>query len=507
MKHQPLLAAFLICVLIAPTTLVAPIVGQQSRTTPTPQNAPPKPPVSQQNQTPPPEDPDDEVVQITTNLVQVDAVVTDRDGRPVADLTAEDFEILEDSQQQPITNFSYVTLAPEPVQPEASSASTKTLTPPPARLRPQQVRRTIALVVDDLGMSFSSTFFVRDSLKKFVREQVQPNDLVAIIRTSVGSGALQQFTTDKRQLYAAIERLRWTPNGRGGISAFDPVRRDPFDPNEKLIPNSAGGNRDPRIAAETSAQNAQAQREIEETREEIFTVGSLGAMSFVVRGLEELPGRKSVVLISDGIRVTNRGVISSRVADAMRRLVDSANRASVVIYTLQSQGLVTYGFTAQDDTTGLGLEALDAVQGSRQRRALDASAGLDYLASETGGLFMRNTNNYNAALRRVLNDQKGYYLIGYKPDAATFSAAGARKFVNLTVRVKRPGLRVRTRNGFYNVPNERLHTKPTTRLEQLRLAINSPFSSGELPVRLTSLFADYAEGGSFVQCCTWMPAA
>ncbi len=58
-----------------------------------------------------------------------------------------------------------------------------------------------------------------------LNEQMQPNDLVAIVRTSAGMGALQQFTTDKRQLYAAIERVRWYPSGRGGISAFAPIER------------------------------------------------------------------------------------------------------------------------------------------------------------------------------------------------------------------------------------------------------------------------------------------
>src|SRR5918912_27660 len=79
---------------------------------------------------------------------------------------------------------------------------------PPVRLRPEQVRRTIALVVDDLGLSFESTAFVRQALKKFVDQQLQPGDLVAIIRTAGGIGALQQFTSDKRQLYAAIESIR-----------------------------------------------------------------------------------------------------------------------------------------------------------------------------------------------------------------------------------------------------------------------------------------------------------
>jgi len=153
---------------------------------------------------------DDEVVRITTNLVQVDAVVTDKNGKLITDLRPDEVQIFEDGHQQKITNFSIV-------NPEASSAPLLPSAPldknapplPPTKLHPEDVRRTIALVIDDLGLSFRSTYDVRNALKKFVDQQMQPGDLVAIIRTSGGIGALQQFTADKRQLHAAIERVNW----------------------------------------------------------------------------------------------------------------------------------------------------------------------------------------------------------------------------------------------------------------------------------------------------------
>src|SRR4029079_8918845 len=103
---------------------------------------------------------------------------------------------------------------------------------PPTPVKPEQVRRTIALVVDDLTLSYESTYYVRRALKKFVDEQLQDGDLVAIIRTGAGIGALQQFTTDRRQLYAAIERVRWNPIGAGNVGAFAPLesRERSFDP-------------------------------------------------------------------------------------------------------------------------------------------------------------------------------------------------------------------------------------------------------------------------------------
>src|SRR5204862_2896358 len=132
----------------------------------------------------------------------------------------------EDGRRQDVTHFSYVVTnassAAPPAQPTV--AADKNAGPvPPVSLRADQVRRTIALVVDDLGLSFESTYSVRRALKKFVDEQMQAGDLVAIIRTSGGIGALQQFTSDKRQLYAAIERVKWYAGGRAGISAFAPI--------------------------------------------------------------------------------------------------------------------------------------------------------------------------------------------------------------------------------------------------------------------------------------------
>src|SRR5207253_3816627 len=136
----------------------------------------------------------------------------------------------EDGRQQKITHFTYYVAESRSAEKPTKPITTDKNVPPvpPNRLRPEDIRRTIALVVDDLGLSFESVYFVRRALKKFVDEQMQPGDLVAIIRTSGGMGALQQFTADKRQLAAAIERVKWNANGRAGVSAFAPFEAKPF---------------------------------------------------------------------------------------------------------------------------------------------------------------------------------------------------------------------------------------------------------------------------------------
>src|SRR5215471_680782 len=156
--------------------------------------SPPPPPVL------PEQKPEDvEVVRITTNLVQVDAVIADNHGKLVTDLKPEEVEIFEDGHKQKITHFSFslsaTTPAPQRVAKVAAPERTAPVVPP-APLRREDIKRTIAIVVDDLGLSFESIAYLRGALKKFVNEQIQPGDLVAIIRTSAGMGSLQQFTAD-----------------------------------------------------------------------------------------------------------------------------------------------------------------------------------------------------------------------------------------------------------------------------------------------------------------------
>jgi VWFA-related protein len=442
----------------------------------------------------------EEVVKLGVTLVQIDAVVTGANGKYVNDLKAEDFEIYEDGKKQKITNFSYVLTqpnAPNKREAEKNRATDKTPLPvPAARLKIEQVRRTIALVVDDLSISFESAHSVRAALKKFVDEQMQDTDLVAIIRTGAGMGALQQFTSDKRQLYAAIERVRWNLNGTGGISAFAPISatsEERFgDASQRNSRNP--GNDSPRGPRNSiDAQSARTTRrigDIDQFREEIFSVGTLGAMNFIIRGLRDLPGRKSVVLFSDGIALFGRdGEENLRVAEAMRRLTDLANRASVVVYTIDSRGLQTLGITAADDTRGLDADQVGERMQDRRNQFFDSQQGLNYLAHQTGGFLVSNSNDLSKGVTRVLEDQKGYYLIGYVPDDSTFKAVqGRRIFHKLSIKVIPANLKVRYRTGFYGIADEEARPAKRTKEQQLTAALFSPFAAGEIPLRLTSLF-------------------
>ena len=444
----------------------------------------PTPPPSRPTQERPQQPEGDDVVRITTNLVQVDAVITDKDGKLVTDLKPEEVEIYEDGREQKITNFSFnLSESTSPARDAKPTPVDKNAPPVPlSRVKAEDIRRTIALVVDDLGLSFESTHYVRRALKKFVDEQMQPGDLVAIVRTSGGMGALQQFTTDKRQLYAAIERVKFYMSGRSGVGAFAAI--EPPTPGER--------------GAEIDAAN----EELNQFREDVFAVGTLGAVNYVVQGLRELPGRKSVLLISDGFRIYSRGdpTRSYRTVQRLQRLVDEAGRASVVIYTMNATGLQTLGMTAADDLYGRDMEQLQDALSSRRNAAFETQEGLDVLARQTGGIAIKNSNDLSGGIRRVLEDQRGYYLIGYRPDQSTFDMRnGRRKFHRLSLKIKRPGkFNVRMRQGFFGVTDDE-RPKPRTVAQQLLNALLSPFGATGVHLRLTSLFGNNARAGSFMR--------
>ena len=413
----------------------------------------------------------DTVIRIRVNLVQVDAVVTDSKDKPATDLKAQDFEILQDGKAQVITNFSYISTAPAgpPVAPRAAQSKTGPPGPPPAVLKLTDVRRTVALVVDDLGLSFESIARVRESLKRFVDEGMQPGDLVAVIRTGAGMGALQRFTADNRLLHAAIDRVKYNSIGRVGVSSFTPLGQD------------------------------EGFESFNQAREEIFSAGTLGAVRYVLDGLRELPGRKSVVLFSENIRLFSAEGLNDRVMDAVRHLTDVANRSSVAIYSIDPRGLQTYNLTAADNPRGMTPQQVSEAPLRRSEQALRSQDGLVMLARDTGGLFLYDTNDIDGALRKVMDDGQSYYLIGYHPDAATFDQkTGRAKFHRVQVRVKRPGLHVRSRSGFFGTTDRQQQPVAHTREAQLAHAFTSPFASGAIHVRLTTLFSSAPQSGAFL---------
>src|ERR1035437_9873198 len=213
---------------------------------------------------------DNDVVKISTNLIQVDVTVTDLNGKPISDLKPNEIEIYENGQKQKLSNFSFIAYGQPVVEKKPKVVDKYAVPLPPAKLRPENVRRTIAIVVDDLSLSWESIAHTRDALKKFVNEQMQEGDMVAIIRTGSGIGALQQFTADKRILYAAIDKVKYNPLGTGGISAFAPMGESEMP----TVGSGAGGA----VTATEAQADENFQNEFDDIRASTFAAGTLGAL-------------------------------------------------------------------------------------------------------------------------------------------------------------------------------------------------------------------------------------
>ena len=435
------------------------------------------------------------VIRIRVNLVQVDAVVTDSKGHQVTNLGPEDFEILEDGRPQTITNFSYISTG-KPAGIEARAA-----TPPaatgmtgvaPVRLQPEQVRRSIVILVDDLHIAFENMVYVRKALNKLIDDDIQPGDLVAIFHTSGGLGVRQQFTNDKGVLHAAVDRLHYYLLGEWGRSG----ELTPWP----LRPEAAGefAGRDELKTLKKYFESAE--RSESDFRQVPTTVGTLVVLEYVLGGLRDLPGRKAVFLVSEGfpfcadLICRPRGEIEQETAKRLREVADLANRSAAVVYTVSASGLPTFTLGASvgsPPATGSLIYPQMVWWAQDENRWLyfDAQWPMASLAKQTEGLFVHDDNDIAAGMHEMMDDLSGYYLIGYKPSADTFKEDKVgRGFHPIQVKVKVRGLHVRSRPGFFGIPDRDARPVNRTREEQLKAALISPFGTSGVRVELTPQF-------------------
>ena len=430
------------------------------------------------------------VFSVSTTLIQIDTVVTDSKGRQVTDLKADDFQVKVDGKLQPITNFSYVhldspnvnraSLSPQASQSPLTSAS------PADVLKPEDVRRSMVLVVDDLSLSFQSMYYVRRSLKKFVDEQMQPGDLIALWETGRSNSVFQQFTSDKRVLQAAVDNLRWNPVGLGLIDPFENPGPDVRRMASLLTTGTTGPP--PGSSNATLQQGADSANETAYSRLDA-TVGTLDMLGQLMDELRPVGGRKAVVLFSDGIDLPGvsvpgsslQGFRNDELLTRFRHLIDKANRSGTVVYTVDARGLVY-----------LAPQQLAALELSQQ--------GLLQLAEDTGGFATVNNNTFNYALQRIEEEQHGYYLIGFKAPSAISAdhPATLADYHSIKVTVNGQGLHAHSRSGFFGETDEASRPKYATRQQQMMAAVQSLFNKSDLHVRITALYRRTAKGESVV---------
>ncbi|HXK10556.1 MAG TPA: VWA domain-containing protein [Vicinamibacteria bacterium] len=402
------------------------------------------------------------VVRISVERIQLDAVVTDKHGRHVTDLRPEDLEVYQDGRKQQLSELAYVRVgerAPAANSPEATR-SEPGAAPAPSSVAPQ---RTILFVVDELSLSAHGFDSMRRALKYSI-ERLDANDRVDIVSTVRGFSTLA-LTTDRTANLAAVAGLRRTPWTRPELSrlvAAAPLSPHGYgadDPMRVLytdgLRSPLGARYDGGVMFDLNARLA---------------LRSIAVVKEAVRALRDVPGRKALLLVSEGLASLDALSLSEMhflywpldrlygdaddLPGALKRLAEFAARAGVVIDVVDPRGLVSAGLNAEDkvEVTGAGLELGQEVQ-ARHLGLFHEQSTLQYLADETGGLAKLDTNDMAGAVSSIVADLSGYYLIGYAPEAGTFDDHGFHSF---EVKVKRPGLKVRTRKGFYAVTDEQV---------------------------------------------------
>jgi len=182
----------------------------------------------------------------------------------------------------------------------------------------------------------------------------------------------------------------------------------------------------------------------------------VNALFAMIGAMRSMPGRKSIVLFSEGV------AIPPAVQRLFLGVIDAANRANVSIYTMDAAGLRAESEQAKirDEVNKAGTRTLNPGRNNVVNEPLmksleknedvlrqDPHTGLGELAQSTGGHLFENTNNLRQGFERIDSDLRNYYLVGYTPANATYDGA----FRKIEVKVKRPGLTVAARKGYFAV--------------------------------------------------------
>ena len=427
----------------------------------------------------------EDVIRISTALVQTDVVVTDKNERIIPDLKLEDFELYENGKKQDIKFMEFVNADAGRRTEGERPASLPPGAEIPRDLSTGELKRVIAFVVDDLTIPFQDMATVRKVLSDFVDTQMREGDLVAIVRVIGGKGLLQQFTSDRQLLRRAIAALNVATNPFMGV---DNPSLDRFSSNPLAAQGAEGDPNSAGIGAEESGSTNLSDPN-DETQRLFRGLMSLTTADFVIDSLKAIPGRKSLVLISGGIpifEVNSAGTVFSSVSYLMNQISDHAGRAGVAINTLDPRGLkaspgvasftatpARSGLAGEDPTFGRG-GGSDAMFGPPLAGASE-HLGLDTVSKATGGVSIANTNDFKSGLDKVLA-RSSYYLLAYRP-ADKFD----NKFRNIEIKVKRSGARVYAHRG-YQAREDRPSNVPRTKEEEILDAAKSPLARRDIDV-------------------------
>ena len=446
-----------------------------------------------QPQTPPQQQP---VIRSGINFVRVDVLVTDRrTGKPVTDLTPADFEVVEDGKPQTVETFRLIDMDVPVVGEMADAAPIRSLDQQEREMARDDVR-VIAILLDDYHVGRGNDMAIREKLAAFVM-QLNSRDLVAVLYPLTPVTDLV-FTRNHESVANQLMKFQ----GR----KWDYTPRNRYEDRYASYPAAA----------------------VEYIRAQV-SLSALRALSIHLGTLRE--GRKAILFVSEGLTYNIPPTISNpndpyapvfrpgdpaggggysqssteffREADMnndLRYVFTAANRANTSIYSLDPRGLAPFAY---DINQGVGLER----DRDHLRQTMDS---LKIVAEETGGRAIVGRNDFLAGLRQMLQDSSSYYLLGYN---STLSRTDG-KFHEIRVRVKRPGVDVRARKGYWALSAEdakRAEASPETIASGPPPEINEALSALAAPARgrpaLTWIGTGRADEGRTQVSLVWEASA
>jgi VWFA-related protein len=367
-------------------------------------------------------------------VIEVDVIVRGDNGF-VHDLTADDFEVFEDGRPQVIQQFYLVSRAPG----GAGSADAGS----------RRAARMFLLTFDLDHLSADALARLKAAAETFVTNELGPVDVAGVVANGRVVGG--RLTNVKQELLAAIKSLKPVPDSRA--ARMRPLGEFPRIESEFEAARIEGGDarvlreatervcmQSPQLCASEGGNaivmerlDLKARQYIDEARAASGKI--LRALTTLVSGLARMPGRKTLILMSEGFYVQES-------IPALQQIAGRAARNGVAIYGLDARGLSGSGTRQMTDATTQGAGLSTGFDGS--------STGPDMLSGNTGGYVIRNASHYAGALTDIAKDTSTYYVIGYAPENARLDG----KFRKLEVRAKgrARGLEVRARKGYLATP-------------------------------------------------------
>ena len=437
-----------------------------------------------------------------TERVIVDVVVTDGDGRPVAGLTREDFVLEDEGRPQTIIEFEAVDVAGAPVRPPAAAtpsaepAAGVATNAPAAPTSP----RTFLIVFDDLNLSPASGQKVGAVLQKFLERHLRDSDCVTLAPTAGGAWWSGCLGSDRSDLAAALKAMRGRrrPNlSRERMSDYEAMRIHMDNDTEAMLhvalrytayglATGGGGSASSATDIQRRAEDAAAASPLVrgnaaaayfEARERLERM--LGSVERGLRAIAGGRGRRVVVLASDGF-------IRDQRLPGYERVREAARRSNAALYFVDAEDkeaeIADAGMAAHPDLNNEFRYVAIA-----NEYADEENTGSESLAADTGGLTIRGTD-LDRGLARLSAESRVFYLLGYAP-----SEQGREgRFRKIKVSVRRPGVSVRARNGYYPGPAPAEKAASDAPPPEVRQALDAVDDARALPLRM----ATYALGNA-----------